>query len=250
MDGWIKLHRKIVSNPYYFSEIFTRSQAWVDLILIANHKEGFFYKRGIKVTVKRGEIGYDIESLASRWKWSRGKVERFLKDLEKSEQIVRQKTNITTLISIIRYDEYQGDDKSDSKADSKANDKANGQQMAKQTDTNKNDNNDKEDKYMLVFEEARKLYPGVKNGLEVEFKNFQKKNKDWKDILPKLKESIQSQINHRIKLKNSNASFIPSWKHFQTWINKKCWTEEYELNPKTDNRAGSTLTLDQVNDMF
>ena len=142
MEGWIKLHRKIVDNPYYFSEPFTRSQAWVDLLILANHKVGYFYKRGIKVTVEIGQVGYDLDSLGKRQKWSRGKVERFINELETDKQIVRQKTNVTTLLSIVNYKSYQ----TDSKAESKPNSKADGQQTVKQTEANKNDKNEENEK--------------------------------------------------------------------------------------------------------
>lgn len=125
MSGWIKLHRKITDNPLYFSEPFTRSMAWVDMLLIANHTDNFFFKRGIRVDIKTGQIGYDLDTLGKRWKWSRGKVERFLQMLEKDEQIVRQKTNVTTLISIVNYKEYQTDDKPNRKANDKPNSKPN-----------------------------------------------------------------------------------------------------------------------------
>jgi hypothetical protein len=122
MSGWIKIHRKITENPLYFSEPFNRSMAWIDMILLANHSDNYFFKRGIRVDVKVGQIGYDLDTLGKRWQWSRGKVERFMQMLENDNQIVRQKTNVTTLISIVNYKEYQ----QDSKADSKANNKANG----------------------------------------------------------------------------------------------------------------------------
>jgi len=125
MSGWIKLHRKITDNPLYFSEPFTRSMAWVDMLLIANHTDNFFFKRGMRVDIKTGQIGYDLDTLSKRWKWSRGKVERFLQMLEKDEQIVRQKTNVTTLISIVNYKEYQTDDKANRKANDKPNSKPN-----------------------------------------------------------------------------------------------------------------------------
>ena len=125
MSGWIKLHRKITDNPLYFSEPFTRSMAWIDMLLIANHSDNFFFKRGIRVDIETGQIGYDLDTLGKRWKWSRGKVERFLQMLEKDEQIVRQKTNVTTLISIVNYKEYQTDDKPNRKANDKPNSKAN-----------------------------------------------------------------------------------------------------------------------------
>jgi hypothetical protein len=121
MSGWIRLHRKITENPLYFSEPFNRSMAWIDLLLLANHSENYFFKRGIRVDVKVGQIGYDLDSLAKRWKWSRGKVERFILMLENDNQVVRQKTNVTTLISIVNYKEYQTDDKPNRKPSSKAN---------------------------------------------------------------------------------------------------------------------------------
>lgn len=121
MSGWIKIHRKITENPLYFSEPFNRSMAWIDMILLANHSDNYFFKRGIRVDVKVGQIGYDLDALAKRWQWSRGKVERFMKMLENDNQIVRQKTNVTTLISIVNYKEYQQDSKPNKKPNSKAN---------------------------------------------------------------------------------------------------------------------------------
>lgn len=126
MSGWIKIHRKITENPLYFSEPFNRSMAWIDMILLANHSNNYFFKRGIRVDVEIGQIGYDLDTLGKRWKWSRGKVERFMQMLENDNQIVRQKTNVTTLISIVNYKEYQQDSKAESKPNRKANDKANG----------------------------------------------------------------------------------------------------------------------------
>jgi hypothetical protein len=126
MSGWIKLHRKIFDNPYYFSETFCRSMAWVDLLLLANHEPGFFYKRGIRVELSVGQLGYDTASLAKRWKWSRNKCERWFRELEKDKQIVRQKTNVTTIISIVNYEIYQSQGKPNGKPKGKAEGKAEG----------------------------------------------------------------------------------------------------------------------------
>lgn len=149
-SGWIKLHRKIMENPSYHTEPFCRNMAWIDLLLLANHETGYFRVRGIKVTVKRGQVGFGIEKLGQRWGWSRGKVERYLTELEQDGQIVRQKNNVTTLLSIVSYEDYQGDSKADytadSKANSKANSKADGQQTVKQTDINKNEKNEENEK--------------------------------------------------------------------------------------------------------
>lgn len=142
MSGWIKIHRQLMENPLYHSEPFNRTHAWIDLLLLANHKENFFYKRGIRVDVGCGQVGHDVDTLAKRWKWSRGKVERFLNQLENDNMIARQKNNVTTLISISKYADYQEDDK----ANSKPNSKPNGHQTVNQTDTNKNEENYKNEK--------------------------------------------------------------------------------------------------------
>jgi hypothetical protein len=73
--GYIKLFRKMQDNKLWLSEPFTRSQAWIDLILLANHRPGVIRVRGNRVDVKRGQVGWSQVALAKRWKWSRGKVQ-------------------------------------------------------------------------------------------------------------------------------------------------------------------------------
>jgi len=108
MQGYIKIFRQIENNPLYFSEKFTRAQAWIDLLLLANHKENKFLKRGCWVTIKRGQVGWSILALSERWKWSRHKVDDFLLYLQKEQQILIEKTHLTTIISVCNYETYQG----------------------------------------------------------------------------------------------------------------------------------------------
>jgi hypothetical protein len=79
-----------------------------------------------------------------------------------------------------------------------------------------------------LFNTFRKKYPGTKRGNETEFNNFIKKNKNWKNILPILADTIDKQIENKKTLKEI-GKFVPEWKHLQTWINKKCWEEENDL---------------------
>lgn len=117
MDGWIKLYRKIAENPLYFAEPFTRMQAWIDMLIIANYEESFIYVRGNKIQIKRGQIGKSQDTLAERWKWSRGKVTRFLDELQKDGQIDQQKSRLMSIISISNYENYQGVDTTESATD-------------------------------------------------------------------------------------------------------------------------------------
>lgn len=140
--GYIKLWRASVDNKFYFTEPFTKWQAWMDLLLLANHKEFYTHEvRGITVEIKRGQVLAGEQFLADRWKWSRGKVRRYLEQLEGKtvQQIVQQKSNIITIISIVNWEIYQGDSTIDSTANGTTDSTTDGQQ----TDTIKNDNNDK-----------------------------------------------------------------------------------------------------------
>ena len=83
--------------------------------------------------------------------------------------------------------------------------------------------------YKMVFEEFRKSYPGTKRGLEIEYENFRKKNKNWKEILPQLLPSLQNQHFARLE-KAKKGGFVPEWKNMATWINQKCWEEEIVVN--------------------
>lgn len=105
--NWFAVHRRLLFSELWLAEPFTRGQAWVDLIGLARFYDGYILKRGIRVKIKRGQVPYAKTELAKRWQWSRGKVRRFLMDLQNSQQIDQQKNNVTTLISIINYDKYQ-----------------------------------------------------------------------------------------------------------------------------------------------
>jgi len=117
-QGWIKLHRQIIETPEWLAEPFTRGQAWVDLLLLANHETGFIRKRGILIAVDRGQVGYSERTLSERWQWSRNKVRRFLVELTAlsrisrkiSEKTIPKNTSVSDLIYIINYDKYQTND--------------------------------------------------------------------------------------------------------------------------------------------
>jgi hypothetical protein len=144
------VNRKLLHSDRWLSEKFTRGQAWIDLFGLAQHSKGFIRIRGIKITLERGQLAYSQLKLSKRWKWSRGKVRRYLKELENDNDISlktihqtgQQIKFVTTLITIIGYSNWQGDNT--------ASNTANGHQTGQQTDTkqdiynkNNNENNEK-----------------------------------------------------------------------------------------------------------
>ena len=107
MEGWVSIYRQLASRDLWLKQKFTRGQAWVDLIILANHKDGFIWKRSNKIDIKRGQVGWSELALSIRWKWSRSKTKRFLKWLENETQIVQNRKRLTTIITIINYKKYQ-----------------------------------------------------------------------------------------------------------------------------------------------
>lgn len=80
---------------------------------------------------------------------------------------------------------------------------------------------------LQLFKSFRDQYKGRKRGLEVEFYNFQKKHKDWIEVLPLLEPAIKLQNQHRAKL-NAAGRFVPNCKNMKTWVNGRYWEEEAE----------------------
>ncbi len=138
MDGWIKLNRSIEDNFLWTDYKFSEGQAFIDLLLLANHEDKKTAYKGEIIVCEKGTVNRSISSLAKRWKWSRDKARRFLELLESDNMIKVNATTNRTTITIVNYGVYQ-----DSPTTNKA---TNRQRVSQRADTNKNNKNDKNDK--------------------------------------------------------------------------------------------------------
>ena len=106
--GWIKLDRKIKYNRLWLEKPFSRGQAWVDLLLLANHSDREYVYHGERVVGKRGDVDVSMLWLAERWGWSRGKVSRFIRELEVNQMCFKKSsTTHGTTLTIENYASYQ-----------------------------------------------------------------------------------------------------------------------------------------------
>jgi hypothetical protein len=89
---------------------YTPLEALIDLVAKANIAPGFDTIRGQRVTVERGQTARSVVTLSDTWNWSRNRTANFLNQLENAQIIKQQKTNVTTLITILNYDPQKGNE--------------------------------------------------------------------------------------------------------------------------------------------
>lgn len=128
--GWIKLSRKLLESPIWDSgKEFDERSAWIDLLLMAAHKDTRWCKRGQIVT--------SIGELEKRWKWGRHRVYRFLRN----NDVKINGTSRGTTLTIENYAKYQGERTASGTPNSTPNDTPNSTPNDTQTRISINRNN-------------------------------------------------------------------------------------------------------------
>ena len=105
--GWIKLHRKLLDCWIWQEKPFDKGRAWVDLLLLAMHKDKKKMIENELMIIPRGSFMTSIIKLSERWGWSRNKVSRFLSVLESEQMLNTKRTPLGTLVTIVKYEDYQ-----------------------------------------------------------------------------------------------------------------------------------------------
>lgn len=131
-SGWIKLYRQIQHNPIWQSnEPFSRRDAWIDLLLLANHDERVIVVNGKKRIIGEGQHWTSYRMLAERWHWSYEKVRRYFALLDELDMAHVTVTPNGSLVTLVNYSFFQGgrvtkrdtDDRADDRADDRTDDR-------------------------------------------------------------------------------------------------------------------------------
>ncbi|WP_144459465.1 Replication protein O [Bacillus sp. LM 4-2] len=168
MIGWIKLHRSVQDHWIYQEKRkFSKYEAWLDLLMMASHKDNKFVLGNELYEVKRGQFISSIRKLGERWSWSNTKVTQFLDLLRKDEMIDFKKDTKKTLITIVNYGVYHDSDEEKKTVIEHENDT-----KATQKHTIKNEKNVKNEKNINTsrlkyeicdMENAEYLFKEIKN---------------------------------------------------------------------------------------
>lgn len=104
--GWIKIYRKILDDPVVNKDSDTLA-IWLYLLLNATHTEYPVMFKGKKITLKPGQLLVGRKSLAAKLRINEMKIYRTTECFESEHLIEQQKSNRNTLITILKWNEYQ-----------------------------------------------------------------------------------------------------------------------------------------------
>ena len=144
MEGWIKLHRKILDNPVINKDADYLA-VWIYLLLNATHKEVSAIFKGKKILLIPGQLITGRKSISDNLSISESKIYRILNDFKSEQQIEQQTSNKNSLITILKWNEYQNNEQQD---EQQMNNKRTTNEQ--QVNTNKNVKNIKNDKNVIT----------------------------------------------------------------------------------------------------
>lgn len=107
MEGWIKLHRSLQDHWLWTDKPFSKGQAWIDMLLMANHDTGRVVFGSEIITVERGSFITSETKLMDRWGWSKAKLRAYHRLLEEDGMISKKTDRKKTTITIVNYGGYQ-----------------------------------------------------------------------------------------------------------------------------------------------
>lgn len=105
--SWYRMERGWKDSEFFQKEPYSERDAWEWMIEEAAFKEKTVSVLGRPVRLKRGEFCHSVRFMASKFQWSIGRVQRFLKRAQKWNMLIMSTDTGQILISISNYSKYQ-----------------------------------------------------------------------------------------------------------------------------------------------
>ena len=114
----IRLDAIVIPRSFFHDDTFKRGRlddlfAFIDLISMAVQEPTIVNVKGIPVKLERGEIATSLRLLADRWGCSVNATSNMLLRHEKEHRVIRITSNLTSIISIVNYDQFILDQNAD-----------------------------------------------------------------------------------------------------------------------------------------
>lgn len=140
MEGFIPIRRSLFNHFLYKEDrVFSRFEAWLDLIQMATFQdENTRMIKGKVIICQKGQLVASVRFLEQRWKWSRHKVCDYLELLRSQDMLSVDNENGVSRITLINFKKHNDldflEEEGDSKRDSK---RRNGKGFGKNKGTQK-----------------------------------------------------------------------------------------------------------------
>ena len=209
MSGWIPLFRELKNHWLWDFKNPDKALAWVDMLMMANYEDNQFMIKGKIINCKRGQLAVSQVTLQKQWNMSQNKLKRFLV-LLKNERMIDFETNeLTTIITICNYSQYQDVIRSSERPNERAverstNEQSNDNITNKQI--NKKTNNTGKAKYVFTepsLEEVIEYFQQRGTHIDPEKFHAYYKARDWKSGKNKIKDWKACLVTWE---KNNNSS--------------------------------------------
>lgn len=107
MEGWIKLHRKILDHWIYKNSNYVR--AWIIILMTVNYEPKKVLIHGKLFDCERGQSLLSLDSWAKEFgqKWTKQQVRIFFDLLKNDSMILTEGLSKTTRLTVCNYDTYQ-----------------------------------------------------------------------------------------------------------------------------------------------
>lgn len=128
--GWVKLHRRVF-NTWVGKDGYAFGVLGV-LMSYANPEDGTELINGRLAPLKRGQVLTSAQQIAADLGWSRKIVAHRLELLEKHGTIVQQTSTHGRIITLCKYDEYQGSSEDDGQTDGQPREQPEGRPRVRQ----------------------------------------------------------------------------------------------------------------------
>lgn len=92
---------------YTEKRVFSRYEAWNDILLNVNWEDKETMIKGKVYTIKAGQSLLSMDSWAKRWNWNKSAVRRFFKLLQERSMISLVSDNISTQLTVCNWATYQ-----------------------------------------------------------------------------------------------------------------------------------------------
>lgn len=253
MEYYIPISRRLFEHPFWCEErIFSRFEAWLDLVQSARFEDTKQLIGNRLIEVKRGQILVSLRFLASRWQWSTKKVNSFLDLLIQDKMIIKETPKETgqTVVTICNYDKYNF---TSQELETPKKQQGNTKETLRKQQGNKDNKDNKEKELEECIEtsttvEAKKTEQAKKLAA-AKAATLKRRDFFYQSLVPYVerygKEMIRAFYNHWSELDKSETKMRfekqPTWevaKRLATWANR----EKFNGKPSNPVQSAGTYT--------